>query len=121
MHDTCPCGTGLDYKLCCGRYIEAGKPAPTAEALMRSRYTAYVRQNTPYLRSTWYPSTCPAVLDLSDNQQWLGLKIIDTEAGNADDKSGQVEFIARYKINGRAAKLHERSEFVQINGGPGTR
>ena len=111
----CPCGTGLDYAACCGQYIERIKTAPSAEALMRSRYTAYVKQNTLYLRSTWYPSTCPANLDLAENQQWIGLKIIDIQGGNADDKTGQVEFVARYKMNGRAEKLHECSEFVRVN------
>jgi len=112
----CPCGSELAYRACCGQYIEHGENAPTAEALMRSRYTAYVKQNIPYLRATWYPSTCPANLEKTPGQQWTGLKIIGQSAGQPEDSGGQVEFVARYKVNGRAHKLHEHSEFVQVNG-----
>lgn len=112
----CPCGSGLEYNSCCGRYIENGQTAATAEALMRSRYTAYVKQNIAYLRATWYPSTCPADLEKIAGQKWTGLKIIGQSAGRPEDSSGQVEFVARYKVNGRTHKLHEHSEFVQVNG-----
>ena len=83
---------------------------------MRSRYTAYAKQKISYLRSTWYPSTCPADLENTQGQNWTGLKIISKSAGQPDDNNGQVEFVARYKVNGRAHKLHEHSEFVQVNG-----
>lgn len=114
--NNCPCDSGLDYAECCGPYLENKMVPATAEALMRSRYTAYTEKNVSYLRSTWYPSTCPANLEPLPQQQWTGLKIMDKKAGQASDESGQVEFVARYKINGRAEKLHERSEFVKLNG-----
>lgn len=85
---------------------------------MRSRYSAYVLEQTDYLMDSWHASTRPADLTppRDESRQWLGLKIRSTDAGLADDKHGQVEFIARYKINGKAHRLHETSRFVQENG-----
>lgn len=85
---------------------------------MRSRYTAYVRQDEAYLRQTWHPSTCPAALGLEQQPalKWLGLKILRTQAGNEDDDAGIVEFVARYKIGGKAERLQETSHFVREAG-----
>jgi len=85
---------------------------------MRSRYTAYVMGDEKYLKRTWHPSTRPVSLGLDQNPrpQWKDLKIVNTSEGSALDREGSVEFIARYKINGRAGKLHENSHFVQENG-----
>jgi len=112
----CPCGSKLDYADCCGRFIDAGQIAQTAEALMRSRYTAYTKSDFNYLLTTWHSSTRPESLDEKQSQQWIGLKILRTEAGQADDSNGVVEFIARYKVNGRAFRLHETSRFVKEDG-----
>jgi SEC-C motif-containing protein len=105
----CPCGAS-DYADCCGRY-HGGIPAPDAEALMRSRYSAYVLRLEPYLLATWHPSTRPASLDLAaDNTKWLGLEVKNhSQGGNG---RATVEFVARYKIGGRAQRLHETSRFV---------
>jgi SEC-C motif-containing protein len=83
---------------------------------MRSRYTAYTMKDKDYLSVTWHPSTRPP--DLTDDQRvnWLGLKIVATESGGPDDQRGVVEFIARYKIGGRAFRLHERSRFERRQG-----
>ena len=109
---TCPCGTGLTLTQCCQPLLNNEQPAETAVALMRSRYSAYTLGNEAYLQRTWHSTTRPAQLDLSNNQQsWQRLKIIDTAAGQACDDSGEVEFVAIYKINGRAERLHERSRF----------
>ena len=83
---------------------------------MRSRYTAYTLQNTVYLNATWHPSTRPVILDLSDqeNTKWLGLTIKKHEIIDADH--ALVEFVARYKLNGRAHRLHEISRFERVNG-----
>lgn len=83
---------------------------------MRSRYTAYTRRDEPYLLSTWHPDTRPATLDLeqSPHPAWIGLKVIRHE--QQDDTHALVEFVARYKINGRAYKLQEASRFVNENG-----
>lgn len=85
---------------------------------MRSRYSAYVHQDAAYLRQTWHRSTCPHELELDQQPPitWLGLKIVRTEAGGEHDDSGVVEFVARYKINGKAQRLHETSQFVKEAG-----
>lgn len=112
----CPCGSELEYTDCCGRFIEADQTPQTAETLMRSRYTAYTKSDFAYLLATWSPLTRPDNLDEKQSQQWIGLKILRTENGRADDSGGVVEFIARYKVNGRAYRLHEISRFVQKGG-----
>ncbi|NMQ18376.1 hypothetical protein E4P82_03670 [Candidatus Competibacter phosphatis] len=111
----CPCGSGKTYVACCGPYLDHGQRPPTAEALMRSRYSGYVLAREDYLLRTWHESTRPETLDLSDASQlnWLGLKIVHTEAGGFDDMQGVVEFVARYKIGGKAHRLHETSRFVR--------
>jgi SEC-C motif-containing protein len=115
---SCPCGSGRDYAQCCGPYLNGHAFPATAEALMRSRYTAFVQQDAAYLRQTWHHSTCPQ--DLSFSQQapikWLGLKILRSEAGKEHDATGVVEFVARYKVNGKAERLHETSRFVNEAG-----
>lgn len=85
---------------------------------MRSRYTAYVLGNEPYLLASWHESTRPTVLNLAaeTGTKWIGLKIVKTQKGLAKDIEGSVEFIARYKVNGKAYKLHEVSQFVKEAG-----
>ena len=109
MTDQCECGSGFDYPGCCGRLIEQGEPAETAEQLMRSRYTAFVRMNRQYLLESWHPATRPSGIEFDIRQRWLGLKIRQTINGSASDRSGIVEFVARFKINGKASRLHETS------------
>ena len=107
----CPCGLGQAYAACCGRYISRAAAAPTAEALMRSRYSAYVRGDVKYLLHTWHVSARPETMDAERAVKWLGLEILMTEEGG--DAQGVVEFVARYKVNGKAYRLHERSRFVK--------
>lgn len=109
---TCPCGSGHPLDTCCGRY-HAGAPAPTPETLMRSRYSAFVLGRTDYLLATWHPRTRPAALELDDAPaaKWLGLSI---RSAHTEDDAGTVEFVARYKIGGRAHRLHERSRFERV-------
>jgi len=109
----CPCGQPKGYAECCGIY-HAGVAAPTAEALMRSRYSAYVLALEPYLLATWHASTRPIDASADEQTRWLGLSIKRFEATGAD--SAQVEFVARYKIAGRAQRLHEVSRFVREDG-----
>jgi SEC-C motif-containing protein len=112
----CPCGERRQYRECCGRYIRGEAAAPTAEALMRSRYTGYVRRDEAYLLRTWHPSTRPATLEL-DETLWVGLEVLDTEAGGDQDTSGVVEFVARYlDANKAVATLHESSRFTHEGG-----
>ncbi len=110
----CPCDSGKLFKLCCQPYVEQINNAPTAEALMRSRYSAFVLRNEDYLRYSWHPDTCPENIHLNKNTQWLGLKIINTVAGGEKDDTGEVEFIARSKTNGKASRLHENSRFSRF-------
>jgi len=112
---TCPCGSGAAVETCCGRY-HAGAAAPDAERLMRSRYSAFVLGREDYVLATWHPDTRPAELELepAPSPQWLGLTI--KSYTNQDDGHATVEFVARYKRNGRAFKLHETSRFERVAG-----
>lgn len=84
---------------------------------MRSRYVAYCRGRTDYLLRTWHPSTRPSTLDLAgESVRWLDLQVRRVEAGGVGDRDGVVEFVARYKIGGRAHRLHETSRFVREDG-----
>lgn len=114
----CPCGSGLALPDCCGRYLDGGESAPTAEALMRSRYSAWCLQRNDYLLDSWHPSTRPARLtpDSANPVHWIGLKILNTLSGGSQDDAGTVEFVARGKVNGRAQRLHEISRFVREQG-----
>lgn len=109
----CPCGSGNAYKDCCQPYVELVKPAPTAEALMRSRYCGFVLLNEDYLRYSWHPDTTPKTIHLHEEIHWLGLDIKNTEDGLPDDDNGHVEFVARYKTNGKATRLYENSRFTR--------
>lgn len=111
----CPCGSGRPLADCCGRF-HVGERAPDAESLMRSRYSAYVLGLEDYLRATWHPATCPVALGLDavPRPQWLGLTVkVHTPL---DETHATVEFVARYKLNGRAFKLHETSRFERVDG-----
>lgn len=116
LASTCPCGSNKPYIACCALYVEGNAPAPTAEALMRSRYTAYTLQNEDYLLATWHTSTRPAALDLEADAatKWIGLEVMRHEQQDAE--KAIVEFVARFKVNGRAHRLHEVSRFVREGG-----
>jgi len=113
---SCPCGSMLDYAPCCGRYHTGTSVPPDAATLMRSRYSAYVKQMEAYLRSSWHPDTCPDALGLDNvpRPQWIGLEL--KSHCPMDDNHATVEFVARYKLNGRAHRLHEVSRFERIAG-----
>lgn len=114
--DVCVCGSGLKKSDCCLKIIAGKSPANTAEALMRSRYTAYVMANEGYLLGSWHKSTRPSALDLSEPVEWLGLQLKQVEKGRAGDREGWVAFIARYQSAGRPGAIHERSRFVYEQG-----
>lgn len=115
----CPCGRlnarrkPLAYADCCGRYLDHWDttPAPDAESLMRSRYTAFVAERADYLLATWHPSTRPATLEFDAGAKWLGLEVRGHWAQGGDHS--EVEFVARQRLGGRAVRLHERSRFVR--------
>lgn len=108
----CPCG-GISYAACC-EPLHRGTPASGAAALVRSRYSAYVLKLENYLLATWHPDTRPATLDLADDDsKWLGL---DIKQQQESGDTAVVEFVARYKMAGRAHRLHEISRFVREDG-----
>jgi SEC-C motif-containing protein len=116
MAAPCPCGRttpkgqALSLADCCGP-LHAGQPAPDAERLMRSRYSAFVLGDVPYLLSTWHSSQRPAELKLEAGGKWLGLEIKQHRVTGAD--TAEVEFVARFRVGGKAVRQHERSRFVR--------
>ena len=118
----CPCGAlssrrePLALADCCGRYLDHfdTTPAPDAEHLMRSRYSAFVLERPDYLLATWHSSTRPATLDFEPDARWLGLEVRGHLTPDTD--RAEVEFVARYRVAGRAVRLHERSRFVREAG-----
>ncbi|WP_018682945.1 YchJ family protein [Actinokineospora enzanensis] len=121
MPERCPCGTGLPYDDCCGR-AHAGTPAPTAEALMRSRYSAFALGDVDYLLRSWHPDTRPGELVLDPDQRWVRLEIVETTGGGLLHANGTVEFNAHYRHSahdghrGHPGVLHERSRFTRDGG-----
>lgn len=120
MPPDCPCGRtdarGRPVALadCCGRYLDHDTPAPDAEHLMRSRYSAFVLGRADYLRSSWHPSTRPAELTLEPGVKWLGLAVKRHTPIDADH--AEVEFVARSRVGGCGQRLHETSRFVREGG-----
>jgi SEC-C motif-containing protein len=115
----CTCGTGRPLAACCGPALDGSAPPATAEALMRSRYTAFALGDAGYLLATWHAGTRPATLDLDETPrpQWIGLQIKAHRPAIDDDADrAEVEFVARYRIGGRAHRLHETSRFVREHG-----
>lgn len=114
--NACPCNPEVAYALCCGPLHAGESNAVSAEALMRSRYSAYVLGDAGYLLATWHASTRPESLDFDDSAstRWLGLAVkCSTSALDA----ATVEFVARYKVGaGPAVRLHEVSRFVREQG-----
>ena len=113
---TCHCGLPQSFDDCCGRFIRGDAIPNTAEQLMRSRYSAFVEGIEAYLLATWHPDTRPSRVRLNDRQRWLGLSIKACESGGPDDDGGTVEFVARFKVDGRGHRLHETSRFERIDG-----
>ncbi len=113
----CPCGTAKPYAACCGRWHQGPQAlqAPTAQDLMRSRYSAFVLDRLAYLLDTWHPSTRPASLEPNPpGLKWLGLTVKQPRDQDADHAT--VEFVARSRLAGRASRMHEVSRFVREGG-----
>jgi len=112
----CHCGSGKPYESCCGPLVEGQQAAPTAEALMRSRYSAYVVGAIDYLGETLHPEhrsdwDRDATARWAGQSEWLNLEIGDTEAGGEDDDEGLVDFVAHFKEGGEHKVHQERSRF----------
>jgi len=108
----CPCGLGDDYDACCGR-LHAGAAAPTAEALMRSRYSAFAVGDAGYLLRTWHPADRPESLLLDPAIQWTRLAVLEAKGGGLFDAVGTVQFRAVYVRDGKRGVLAETSRFVR--------
>jgi SEC-C motif-containing protein len=112
MPRSCTCQSGADYEHCCAPY-HRGEPAPTPEALMRARYSAYALGDAAYVQQSWHADTRPATLDLPPGERWLGLDVLDS---GADDDAGWVHFRATCRDDVGFAVLEEHSRFVREAG-----
>ena len=117
----CPCESGMEYDACCGPLIGGSQAAATAEALMRSRYTAFVKSEIDYLKQSLHPDQRAdydpvATRHWADNSEWIKLEITDTRGGDKNDEEGIVEFIATYRQKGVTHAHHEIGQFNRQNG-----
>jgi len=112
----CPCLSGLPYDECCGAFHAGTYVPPTAERLMRSRFSAYAKDLPTYLLRTWHPSTRPAELVLDPRTRWYRLDILSRTRGSMLDTEGTVEFRASYRMGIEKGNQHEVSTFVKENG-----
>ncbi|PQA77860.1 hypothetical protein C5F53_10760 [Rhodoferax sp. TS-BS-61-7] len=120
INSACPCGRlyqkkPLAYGACCGRWLETDTPAPDAESLMRSRYSAFCLERVAYLLRTWHASHRPPSMEFEPGVKWLGLEVRSHTV--LDATHAEVEFVARQKpLIGPAVRLHECSRFILENG-----
>lgn len=118
---SCPCGSNDELAECCEPYVRGQKLAPTAEALMRSRYTSYTMNEVDYIAQTHHAEgrddvDRDAAQQWAEQAEWLGLDIIDTVDGKEGDDTGVVEFAARFVLQGAEQRHHERSTFKKVDG-----
>ncbi|MCB1851633.1 MAG: SEC-C domain-containing protein [Gammaproteobacteria bacterium] len=117
----CPCGSNLEFDLCCNPIISGERDAPTAEALMRARYSAFATCQVDFLHQSLHPEHRAdhdrnATQRWAANSEWLGLEIAATEGGMESDREGMVEFIATFKEKGVTRRYHEQSQFKKEDG-----
>ncbi|MGO2112456.1 MAG: YchJ family protein [Pseudoclavibacter sp.] len=115
-NDRCPCLSGDPFGRCCGSIHRGERSAPTAEALMRSRYSAFAALDADYLRRSWHASTRPGSLTLDPETRWMRLDVLRTRSGGPFDESGEVEFRAIARDGDGRYALHEVSSFVRESG-----
>jgi SEC-C motif-containing protein len=121
MQNLCPCGSSLSYTACCEPIISGRKDAVTAQELMRSRYSAFTQANVDYLMRSHSAKTRPikehtSIEKWAKSVVWMGMTVIQTQAGEVDDEIGYVEFKALYLENGTPEQIHEKSLFQRENG-----
>lgn len=117
MTTNCPCGSDLEYALCCGRVHRSGAGlGMSAASLMRARYAAYVLRDADFLLTSWHPTTRPSEVTFDADLEWLGLEVIATNAGTGFDNEGTVEFRARFRRGSEHLELHELSSFTRLDG-----
>lgn len=112
----CPCGSGREFDTCCGPYLAGEAQPPTAEALMRARYTAHTRADIDYIQATHDPATREDIdREATDRwarrSEWLGLEIRGVEAGGEGDEVGAVEFVAHFREREERRRHHELARF----------
>jgi SEC-C motif-containing protein len=115
----CPCGHAATYDDCCGRIHRGDAPALTAEALMRSRYSAFAVRDLAHLARSWHPDTRPRTIHDDPDRRWTGLTILATERGGVLDRDGIVEFEAHHDGgagDGADHVVRERSTFARVDG-----
>lgn len=117
----CHCGSGKPFSECCEPVLN-GAPAPTAEALMRSRYSAYAVKNMEHLEKSLIESKrgdfdVEAAEKWAEDSTWQGLEVIETVGGGENDDTGEVEFVARFMTgSGVNQHHHERASFTKVDG-----
>ena len=117
----CHCGSSESFESCCGPYLKGERWPSTAEALMRARYTAYATGDIDFVIRSHHPKTAESVdrqatETWSKSAEWLGLEILATEFGGANDEAGFVDFLARYKMRGVTVPHRERAQFEKHEG-----
>ncbi|MGW7480864.1 YchJ family protein [Nonomuraea muscovyensis] len=112
----CPCGLPAPYPECCGRFHRGQGSAPTAELLMRSRFSAFAVGDEAYLLRTWHPAGRPGRLDLDPQVRWVRLEILQAGGGSVVHTEGTVRFRAHYVERGRAGQMEEHSRFARVDG-----
>ncbi len=121
MSDLCPCNSGLEFEVCCEPFLTEHALPKTAEALMRSRYTAYALGAIEYLYATSGPKVrkefdAESSRQWAESAEWQGIEIVKIVDGGESDDSGTVEFIARYSVNDTPYHHHESAEFTRKDG-----
>jgi SEC-C motif-containing protein len=119
--EPCPCGSGLSFEACCRPIIAAEQPAETAEALMRSRYSAFAKALTDHIWESTHPEqrrehSRKTIQRWSEQAEWLGFEILSASGGGSVDEEGQVEFVAAYREKGARKRHHEVATFKKKDG-----
>lgn len=119
--ENCPCGSGAPYASCCGPVIDGVQPATTAVQLMRARYTAYAKVAVDFIHDTTHPDhrqgyDPEGTKKWAEESEWDELEILSTRLGSAEDSVGEVEFVARYREQGKNREHHELGEFRKKEG-----
>jgi SEC-C motif domain protein len=116
MARSCPCGLPASYQDCCGRFHRGEGSAPTAELLMRSRFSAFGVGDEDYLLRTWHPADRPPSVGLDRKVRWTRLEVLETTGGTVVHTEGTVRFRAHFLERGRPGEMEENSRFVRIDG-----
>ncbi len=119
--DLCPCESGKSFKECCEELLLGTRQAATAEELMRSRYTAHARNNIDYIVETIHPDKRSDhdreyIEEWASSSDWRGLEVLSIAGGGADDDRGEVEFVARFAVQGTELRHHEKASFAKVDG-----